>query len=147
VAGKSAAIAEHRVPLTDARRKLLTIWAAGAGILLGVSGFRSATGYYEDPQPLWNWLLPALAPNLSLIVGSVMYPVKSIRRNSVDRLAFRVAVTVSAAYLATMSGILLIGLSPLGNISLSELTSRTGALLALANGLVSLTLGRFFTSQ
>jgi hypothetical protein len=58
------------IPLERVRWQLGTVWFSGAGLVFTVLIVQSLAGVHEDHvQAVWGWLLPNIAPTLSLMIG------------------------------------------------------------------------------
>ena len=85
------------------QKVLAIIWLSLAFVLIGLSINYASQGSFGDElnSLLYNWLASTLAPNLSLIVGSIILSASSekIAKELVDGFFFRVAIAVSLIYL------------------------------------------------
>lgn len=137
----------RRVDVGSCQTRLAAIWLGGGGVLFVVVLVQSLAGKYgEQTGVAWSWLLPALIPTISLIVGAVAYDaVKSKTETTVDRMAFRVAGGLSVFYLLLLTTTLLA--EPLTRSSPLELLEMSKLWLGPVQGLVGLSLGAFFVSR
>ena len=128
-----------------ARRRLAVIWFAGAGALFLILFLQSVFGLYGDRlDEAWRWFLPNVLPTLTLMVSVFVAEVRSGEPASreTDRFFYRLALTLSVAYLAVVALTLLLSrvsaYPPLELLSLSNLW--LGPLQGVAGG----ALGAFF---
>jgi hypothetical protein len=84
------------------QKVLAIIWLTLAAVLIGLCILYAGQGSFGDQLNglLYNWLASTLAPNLSLIVGSIILSAASekIAQEIVDGFFFRVAIVVSLVY-------------------------------------------------
>lgn len=104
--------------------------------------------YGEDGDLAWGWLLSALMPNLSMVVGvlanDVIADAADHKEALVKRASYVVAVGVSTFYLSTLA--LTILLMPLADASPMQYMLQSNVWIAPLQGLVGATLGVFFAS-
>lgn len=110
----------RRLPLKDCQRRLLVQW--GLGILpsfLILAGQTVLGGdlalqehYGREPSEVWAWFIPLVMPTLLLIFGIVNAqahqpeePDKEIKE--IDRFYYRLAATLSAAYLVIINAVVI----------------------------------------
>lgn len=130
-----------------ARKQLALLWFVGAGvcfIVLLLISFFSRTANLTD---LWDWFLPATIPNLSLILGVLVYTHRQqiLPEMHVDIFLFRLAFGLSMLYLLLL---LLPLLSfPLTGKTLPELLDISRLWLAAVQGLATGVMGAFFVRQ
>jgi len=83
-----------------ARNRLALIWFAGGGVCFLVLLFISFFAKKIDLVGLWDWFLPAIVPNLSLIIGVLVFTHR--QRDSgemlVDSFLYRLAFWLSLLY-------------------------------------------------
>lgn len=130
----------------EAQRDLAILWMVGASGISLLALIRTVQGYYEQPDVLWNWLLPTILPTVTLIVASRVASTTGARRR-VDLFSFRTAFGASAFYLLVVFSVLLLAASPLLGVAPSSLQNRTGAFLAAMQGIVSAAIGRYFAKS
>lgn len=128
-----------------ARRRLAVIWFAGAGALFLILFLQSVFGVYGDRlDEAWRWFLPNVLPTLTLMISVFVAEVRSGESSAreTDRFFYRLALTLSAAYLAVVALTLILSrvsaYPPLELLSLSNLW--LGPLQGVAGG----ALGTFF---
>lgn len=130
-----------------ARKRLALVWFAGAGVCFAVLLFISFFARKVDLVGMWDWFLPAIVPNLSLIVGVLVYaqrqqpPVKT----HVDPFLYQLALWLSALYVLLLMLPLLF--FPLTGKTLPELLDISRLWLAAIQGLVTGVMGAFFVRQ
>jgi len=130
-----------------ARRRLATVWFAGAGVcfilLLAISLFGSGV----DQVRLWDWFLHATVPNLSLILAVLVYVQQQNAPTDtpVDAFLYALAQWLSVFYLILLLLPLLV--FPLTGKSLPELLDTSRLWLAGVQGLVTGVMGAFFVRQ
>ena len=130
------------------KKRLAIVWVTGAGVLFLVLVLQSIFGRYGDKtNDAWAWLLPTIIPTLSLIVGVVASDAldKSVRAASVDVFMYRLALSLSVAYLVVVS--LTIFLGPLSDWPQLELMKLSNLWLAPLQGIVAAAIGVFFVSK
>jgi cytochrome b561 len=142
------------VPLDRAQRTLAMIWfplSALIIILFIVMTFGGALRDAKHPnmtQEAFAWVLPALLPTLSLIVGalgaSAVGPQPATPPN-VNRMYYRLAIALSVFYLLLVLATPLAG--PLTDMTPSDLLKTSNLWLAPIQGLTASTLGALFVSK
>jgi hypothetical protein len=140
--GAGAEIMAKQIPLKTAQRRLALAWIIGAGATLVVALIRSIQDYYKEIDILWNWLLPTVVPTLTLVVGTITELRQS--RRTVDRFVYSFAMGASVVYLTIVFALLVFVATPSVGVTPSYLQSRTGAVLAIFQGIASISIGRFF---
>jgi hypothetical protein len=134
-------------PLVHCQRNLLVLWVVGAIPPFAVMFIQSLNDYYgEANQEAWGWLLSALMPTLSLMVGSY---VVSQRRSqgdgkTIDPLIFWLAAFFSILFLCVVSGTVFY--LPFSRTPPIATMHRTNLLLGSLQGVVGTSLGVFFVS-
>lgn len=135
-----------------ARNRLALIWFAGGGVcflvLLFISFFAGKVDLSKvDLVGLWDWFLPAIVPNLSLIIGVLVFTHR--QRDSgemlVDSFLYRLAFWLSLLYVLLL--LLPLVFFPLTGKSLPDLLSISRLWLAAIQGLATGVLGAFFVRQ
>jgi hypothetical protein len=144
------------IPLEKVRWQLGTIWFSGTGLLFILLIVQSLAGVYEDHvQAVWGWLLPNVAPTLSLMIGvfaaaAVKEHVESdtmrVRRPfarltigvSIFHLLAVAATFVAQPFVGTISGA---GANPMALFETSNLW------LGPLQGLVAAAIGALFFSR
>ena len=142
------------LPLWQCRRRLATLWFVAAGAffvaLLVITMFfdngsgRGAAGGRVDKE-LWNWLLPAFVPSLSLMVGVLVARLGADANDEgsrVDRFLFRLAFWISVVYLAAF-GLAFVNATLLSD-SARKVIRESNLWLGPVQGLVTGSLGAFF---
>jgi len=136
---------ESGLPISVCKRRLATIWFAGAGFVFFVVVLQSLLGRYgEEVNRAWGWLLPTVMPTLSLIIGQLVFDAVegSGGDKLIDRFLFRLTVWLSCAYLLAV--FLVILLPPVSQIGPIELMTEANVWLGPVQGLVAAALGAFF---
>jgi len=130
-----------------ARKRLALIWFAGAGTCFVVLLFISFFGRKVDLEGLWDWFLPAIVPNLSLIIGVLVYTQRqqAAVEVRVDAFLFRLALWLSLLYLLLL--LLPLVAFPATGKSLPDLLDISRLWLAAVQGLVTGVMGAFFVRQ
>lgn len=130
-----------------ARKRLALLWFAGGGLCFAILLFISLFARKADLADLWDWFLPAIVPNLSLIIGVLVYAhrQKAAPDVQVDTFLYRLAFGLSLLYLLLL---LLPLLSfPATGKTLPELLDISRLWLAAVQGLVTGVMGAFFVRQ
>ena len=119
---------------TKLEQPLLTI------LIQGLTGF-----WQGKDQEAWGWVLPALLPTLTLIVGSILVADNKAEseKREVSQLTYRIAFWISTFYLFVV--LLTLG-SVAGKAQPLESLHRSSWLLGAVQGLVGTSLGVFFSS-
>lgn len=134
------------VDLYNCQRKLVVLWLVGSAIPLLTMLIQSLTGFWQGKdQEAWGWVLPALLPTLTLIVGSIVATdsKSESEKREVPRLTYRIALWISTFYLFAV--LLILG-SVAGKTQPLEPLHRSSWLLGAVQGLVGTSLGVFFSS-
>lgn len=136
-----------KISMTQARKKLATLWFIGGGIVFAVLFIQTITGFYEPKtNDVWNWMLPNVMPTLSLVVAVLAADSmgKTARITKIDAFMYRLALALSGVYLMVIAVILLIGRwsaqPPL------ELMAGSNIWLGPVQGVVSAALAVFFVT-
>lgn len=130
-----------------ARKRLALLWFTGAGVCFLVLLLISFFGRKVDVAGLWDWFLPAVVPNLSLIVGVLVYTQRqqAATNQRVEGFLYHLTLGLSLAYLALL--LLPLVFFPLTGKTLPELLSVSRLWLAAVQGLVTAAMGAFFVRQ
>ncbi len=134
--------------LETCQTRLAALWLGGSAVLFTLVLIQSLAGKYgEQTGAAWSWLMPAIIPTLSLIVGAVAYSASTAKHDvTVNRLAFRIAASLSLFYLLLLLATLLA--DPLIDwITALQLLELSKLWLGPVQGLVGLSLGAFFVSR
>ncbi len=135
------------VSMTAARQKLAILWFSGAGLTF-IALFTLATfGNNGHVTVLWDWFLPAVTPNLSLIVGVMFNDLrrKAAKGESVDSFMYRLAFWLSLAYLLLLFFTPL--LSPFTYATLDIYLQNSKLPLSLVQALATTALGAFYVQR
>lgn len=132
-----------KVSLTTCQHRLGLLWITGAGLLFVFVLVQSFLGHYGNDSPdAWNWLLPAVLPTAALIV-TALFKALQPEEKTADRFLYRLCFSLSAAYLLTLVGILL--LQPLQSSSApTDVLKHSHIYLGPFQGIVASSVGAFF---
>ena len=125
-----------KMDLLAGQQKLVLLWLIGSTPAILLMLIRTFTTGDKDIDRVWGWLLPAIMPTLSLVVGT--YTAKALSSGepkSVDTLLFRISVAVSTAYLLIVTAAVV--LYPVGRLPGLLTLERVGIVLGPVQGLVS----------
>lgn len=129
-----------------ARKRLALVWFAGAGVCFVVLLFISFFSADADPTGLWDWFLPAIVPNLSLIIGVLVYAHRQTQADTrIDPFLYRLAYGLSLLYVLLL--LLPLLFFPLTGKPLPELLNISRLWLAAVQGLATGVMGAFFVRQ
>jgi hypothetical protein len=129
-----------------ARKRLALVWFAGAGVCFVVLLFISFFSADADPTGLWDWYLPAIVPNLSLIIGVLVYAHRQTQSNTrIDPFLYQLAFWLSLLYVLLL--LLPLLFFPLAGKPLPELLNISRLWLAAVQGLATGVMGAFFVRQ
>lgn len=133
--------------ITASRKTLALVWFAGAGVSFLTLYLITTFGESDRVESLWDWYLPAVTPNLSLIVGVMFNDIKykSAQREQVDVFIYRVALWLSVVYLLILFATPL--LWPFSEASLENDMKHSRFFLSLLQALATTALGAFYVSQ
>jgi hypothetical protein len=135
------------IAIQAARKRLALTWFSGAGLCFVVLLFISFFAGKADLVGLWDWFLPAVVPNLSLIVGVLVYTQRqqAAVEAPVDEFVYRLALSLSLLYLLLL--LLPLLFFPVTGKTLPELLDVSRLWLAAVQGLVTAIMGAFFVRQ
>ena len=130
-----------------ARKRLALVWFAGSGVCFLVLLIISFFGGKTDLVGLWDWFLPAIVPNLSLIIGVLVFTHRQRASGEmlVDTFLYRLAFWLSLLYVLLL--LLPLVFFPLTGKSLPDLLNISRLWLAAIQGLATGVLGAFFVRQ
>ncbi len=134
-----------RLTLIKAKRRLAVAWFAGAGLLFAIVLFLALGQSSPDAaDDLWSWFLPAVMPNLSLIVGVLVSDHRPAagQGQSADPFLFRLAMVLTAIYLVLL--LLVPFAAPFSALGPAGFYGSTQVWLAPVQGLVSAAMGAFY---
>ena len=124
---------------------LAILWFVGGGILFFLIFLQTIFGHYgNDVRDAWEWILPTILPNLSLIIWVfVMESMKSEgKKKTIDRRFYILSFSLSFVYLLVV--FLTICLAPFSSLRTVQLMRLSNLWLGPFQGLVSASLGAFF---
>lgn len=133
--------------MQTARKRLALLWFTGAGVCFTVLLFISFFARKVDLVGLWDWFLPAVVPNLSLIIGVLVYTQRqqaAVEMN-VDEFIYRLALGLSLLYVLLL--LLPLLFFPLTGKTLPELLDISRLWLAAVQALTTAAMGAFFVRQ
>jgi hypothetical protein len=129
-----------------ARKRLAVVWFSGAGLCFVVLLFISFFSEGADPAALWDWFLPAIVPNLSLIIGVLVYAHRQAQTDThIDPFLYKLALWLSLLYVLLL--LLPLLFHPLTGKTLPELLSISRLWLAAVQGLATGVMGAFYVRQ
>lgn len=134
--------------MLHAKQRLGIIWLTGAGVLFALVFAQTLLGKYGDhAEDAWAWLMPAIMPTASLIVGVLVSDLAGAARKPVyvSRFVFKLSAGLSVLYLSALLVTLLA--MPLSELKPMELLTTANLGLAPLQGLVTAALGAFFVSK
>ena len=137
-----------RVSIVKCKKQLGTLWFIGSGLLFFLIFFQTIFKHYGDQAgEAWGWLIPNIIPTLSLMLGVLIMDSVSQRANdeTVDRFLFRLCFFMSITYLSTIALTILV--QPFADLSPLELLKQSNLWLRPFQGLISASIGAFFSSQ
>jgi cobalamin synthase len=130
-----------------ARRRLALLWFAGAGVCFAVLLFISFFSRIVELDGLWGWFLPAVVPNLSLIIGVLVYTQRQQIQPEMHVDAFLYRLTLGLSLLYVLLLLLPLLFFPLTGKSLPELLDISRLWLAAVQALTTGAMGAFFVRQ
>ncbi|MEK6663362.1 MAG: hypothetical protein AABY73_05780 [Pseudomonadota bacterium] len=135
------------VSMAGARQKLAIAWFVGAGFTFTALLMLTTFGNNGQGAVLWDWYLPAVTPNLSLIVGVMFNDLrrKAAKGESVDSFIYRLALWLSLVYLLLLFIVPL--LSPFTDAPLDADLQNSKLPLSLVQALATTALGAFYVQR
>lgn len=130
-----------------ARKRLALLWFAGAGVCFAVLLFISLFARVVEVDGLWGWFLPAVVPNLSLIIGVLVYTQRQQTQPEMHVDAFLYRLTLGLSLLYVLLLLLPLLFFPLTGRSLPELLDVSRLWLAAVQALTTGAMGAFFVRQ
>lgn len=129
------------------RKTLALVWFVGAGLSFLALFLITSLGASDRVASLWDWYLPAITPNLSLIVGVLFNDIrnKSGRSDQVDDFYYRLALALSVVYLLVL--FCLPFLWPITDASLDDDMKNSRFPLSFLQALATTALGAFYVRQ
>jgi hypothetical protein len=137
-----------RLPMAKCRKVLALLWFGAGGVLFSIFVLQTTLGKYGDQaSEAWGWLLPAILPTLSLILGILVADAQAGHSQTLraDRFLFILSVILSAGYLLAVSAPIF--LQPFVSLSPVDLMKQSTLWLSPFQGLVSGAIGAFFVRR
>lgn len=138
----------ERLLVVECQRRLAIVWLAGAGAAFLLVLAQTVGGTYgEQSGKAWAWLVPAVVPTVSLIVGVIIAQGKQPETGiTVSSMAYNLSWWLSVIYLS------LVFLTPLleplaGTKNPLDFLAASAAWLGPVQGLVGIALGGFFVAR
>lgn len=131
--------------LSSARRGLVVIWIAGAGLLFVLLLVQSFAGRYGDGiDEAWGWFLASIGPTIGLMIAvtTASFP-PSHAQEKTSGWSFSLAIFFSLSYLAVL--LVTVLAQPFSTYSQLELFARSHLWLGPIQGFTDAALGVFFT--
>lgn len=142
--GKAGEV-EGNLSMTTCKKVLAGLWfGAGSGLFLIVVLQTLFGKYGDEATEAWGWLLPAVLPTLSLMLGVLVMDAqgKTVRVQVVDKFLFFLTVALSGFYLLLVA--LTVLMEPFVAIAATALMNESKLWLGPLQGLVSGSMGAFF---
>ena len=135
------------ITMSATRKTLAIVWFSGAGLSFLALYLITTFGANTLGSTLWDWYLPLVTPNLSLIVGVMFNDIqhKSAPSVPVDVFSYRVALWLSVVYLLMLLATPL--LSPFSDAPLDTYLKNSRFALSLIQALATTALGAFYVRQ
>lgn len=135
------------ITMSASRKTLALVWFSGAGLSFLALYLITTFGVHTLGKTLWDWYLPLVTPNLSLIVGVMFNDIqhKPAPSVAVDAFSYRVALGLSMVYLLMLLATPL--LSPFSGASLDDYLKNSRFALSLIQALATTALGAFYVRQ
>ena len=134
------------ISLKTARKRLALVWFVGAApifLLVLVLSLLSA----QLGAEVWSWFLPAVIPNLSLILGVWVMDTRAGEDpdRDIDPFMYRLTASLSGFYLLMIAVVFL--LHPFSEQGLSGWLVTSQPWLTALQGLASLAMGAFYVQR
>lgn len=129
------------------KKNLALLWFIASGLLFLLLLFQSFAGKHgETAAEVWSWLLAAILPTLSLMLGAFVADFgKAQEDRQVDRFLYRLTYGLSLFYLLVIALIFLV--QPNTGQPIVELLKLSSVYLTAFQGLVAAALGVFFVKR
>ena len=136
--------AEVQRSIRSSRNTLAVVWFGGAFLSFITLYLITTLGDSTRASIFWEWYLPAVTPNLSLIVGVMFNDIKyqPTKSERVDVFSYRVALWLSVVYLLMLLTTLL--MLPFSDAPLDTYLKNSRFALALIQALATTALGAFY---
>jgi hypothetical protein len=133
--------------MSQSRKTLAIVWFVGAGISFLVFLLIDLKGNPAHTQHLWSWYIPAVTPNLSLIVGVMFADLKynTDCSDEIDSFYYRVALWLSVVYLLVLLAIPL--MQPYFDGAIDTYLKRSQNAMSFLQALATTALGAFYVRQ
>ena len=134
-----------------AQRRLSILWFINAGVIALIFIFFTIVSRFGDKaSDGWQWYSQTVIPTLTLMIGTFTASVSQTKSNlEIDRFYFRLAYYVSIFYFIVLYATILS--APLAfnltETSLVELLNNSKIYLNIIQGVVTFSLGLFFTKN
>lgn len=136
------------MPMIKCKKYLASLWFMAAAVLFVLMLLQTTLGHYRDKAAdAWGWLLPALMPTLSLVIGVLVTELlgKNADGKKCSSYLFKLTFGISALYLvALLLQLLLQPFSPAGPL---DSMKQSQLWLAPFQGMVAAVMGAFFVKD
>jgi hypothetical protein len=136
-----------KLSMTQCKRRLATLWFAGAGVVFAIAFLQTSLNKYADKtNDMWGWLLPTVMPTLSLVIGVIVADAlgRGAASREPDGFLYRLTFNLSLVYLLAV--LLVFLLQPMTPLEPLQLMKQSNFWLGPFQGLVAAGMGAFFTS-
>ncbi len=126
--------------------RLMLVWVVGSAILLLVAWLQIIFGHYgENGRDAIEWLLPAITPTLSLVVGVwANTALKKVKHaEMVGKGIYRIVIAASIFYLAFIG--LVFAIQPMVARPPLDVIKDSSLIMAPLQGVICAFIGIFFT--
>jgi Zn-dependent protease len=137
-----------KIPMDKCRKQLMIAWVVGCVILLFVAWLQIVMGHYgEKGRDVIEWLLPAITPTLSLIVGvwanSALKKAKETEK--VSKGLYQIVLSASIFYLGFIG--LTFAIQPMIPRPPLDIIKDSSLIMAPLQGVMCAFIGIFFTQD
>ncbi len=138
---------KKQITFDQSKKKLAILWFIASAVLFLILIIQTFGTKHEGVgNEVWNWLLGAILPTLSLMIGVFVADLGNEKKEkTVDLFTYLLAFYVSLFYLLVVAAIFL-G-QPMSGRSLLELSKSFSIPLMAFQGLVGALLGAFFVKS
>lgn len=129
------------------KKNLALLWFIACALLFALLLFQTFTNKHgETTSEVWNWLLGAVLPTLSLMLGAFMADFgKQQEDRDVGRFLYQLTYSLSLFYLLVIASVFLV--QPATGRPMVELLKQAAVYLTAFQGLVAAALGVFFVKK